>query len=68
VVADHTSILRFIEARFHLPSLTKRDANADPLYDLFDFSRPALLTPPPLPTPPVDAQKLSACQSQFPLM
>jgi phospholipase C len=35
---DHTSILRFIEARFGLPALTARDANADPLLDLFDLS------------------------------
>ena len=67
VVNDHTSILRFIEARFHLPALTKRDANAEPLYDLFDFAKPALLTPPSLPTPPVDQAKLDACKQRFPL-
>ena len=37
-VYDHTSILRFIESRFKLPALTARDANADPLTDMFDFS------------------------------
>lgn len=36
-VTDATSILRFIEARFELPALTGRDANAWPLMDLFDF-------------------------------
>src|SRR5262249_52911695 len=40
-VYDHTSILRFIETRFDLPALTARDANADPLLDLFDFKKPA---------------------------
>lgn len=35
---DHTSITRFIEARYGLGALTRRDANADPLLDLFDFS------------------------------
>ena len=35
---DHTSILRFIEARFELPALTRRDANADPMLDFFDFN------------------------------
>jgi phospholipase C len=35
---DHTSLLRFVESRFGLPALTNRDANADPLFDLFDFS------------------------------
>jgi phospholipase C len=52
-VYDHTSITRFIEAKFKLPALSGRDANADPLMDLFDFSTPALLTPPTL-TPPVE--------------
>ena len=48
-VADHTSILKLIEKRFNLPSLTRRDAAAHDLLDMFDFSRPALLTPPQLP-------------------
>lgn len=38
--ADHTSILRFIEAWKNLPALTARDANAWPLLDMFDFSNP----------------------------
>jgi phospholipase C len=67
VVSDHTSILRFIEARFRLPALTARDANADPLYDLFDFKKAALKTPPPLPTPTPDAQKLADCEAKYPL-
>lgn len=37
VTYDHTSITRFIEGRFGLPALTKRDANANPLLDFFDF-------------------------------
>ncbi|MCI0349970.1 MAG: hypothetical protein L0Z53_11150 [Acidobacteriales bacterium] len=48
-VTDHTSILKFIEARFSLPSLTRRDAAAFPFSDMFDFSKPALLGPPQLP-------------------
>jgi phospholipase C len=48
-VADHTSILKFIEKRFNLPALTRRDAAAHDLLDMFDFSKPALLTPPQLP-------------------
>jgi phospholipase C len=39
-VYDHTSILRFIEAKFNLPALTARDANADSMMDLFDFEHP----------------------------
>lgn len=66
VVSDHTSILRFIEARFNLPSMTARDANADPLFDMFDFSKPALLTPPQLAQPNLDQAKLTACTNEFP--
>lgn len=39
-VADHTSILRFIETWHDLPALTDRDANAWPLLDMFDFDNP----------------------------
>ncbi len=53
-VYDHTSILRFIETRFNLPALTARDANADPLLDLFDFGHPDLAVP-ELPWPRVDS-------------
>ncbi len=38
-VYDHTSILKFIETRFGLPPLTRRDAAADPMLDMFDFSQ-----------------------------
>ena len=48
-VSDQTSVLRFIETRFDLPALTKRDANADPLLELFDFAAPPFMTPPKLP-------------------
>jgi|GEM_PF-6808059 len=41
---DHTSILRFIEARWDLPALTDRDANADPMLDMFDFNKSYLKT------------------------
>ncbi len=46
VVHDHTSILRFIEARFGLPALTARDANATPPFEMFDFQDPPFVTPP----------------------
>ena len=49
VVNDHTSLLRFIELLHDLPALSARDANADALLDLFDFSTPRLLLPPPAP-------------------
>jgi phospholipase C len=65
-VYDHTSIARFIEAKFKLPALTARDANAEPPTDLFDFkSPPALATPPPLTTPTVDPTQLQYCTSTY---
>jgi phospholipase C len=49
VVHSHTSVDRFIELLFDLPALTDRDANSDALLDMFDFSAPAMMTPPPAP-------------------
>ncbi len=45
-VTDHTSITRFIENRWDLPAMTRRDANAWPMLDYFDFDKPPLVTPP----------------------
>jgi phospholipase C len=60
VVNDHTSILRFIEMRFGLPSLTNRDAAANPMFEFFD-STPTFATPPSLPAAPIDPAQLAAC-------
>ncbi|MEZ4221273.1 MAG: alkaline phosphatase family protein [Polyangiaceae bacterium] len=45
LVTDITSITRFIQNRFDLPSMTKRDSNAWPMLDMFDFANPPFLTP-----------------------
>jgi phospholipase C len=67
-VFDHTSMLRFIESRFVLPAMTKRDANADPLFDLFDFDHPPkLLHPPMLPMEVIDQAKYDACNAKYPM-
>ena len=58
---DHTSILRFIETRFDLPALTARDANADPMLDLFDFRRPRFRRPPSLPVAVIDQAHFDQC-------
>jgi phospholipase C len=63
VTHDHTSILRFVETKFNLGALTYRDANADNLFDCFDFGRPAFLEPPTLPAPGLPATG-SACDPQ----
>ena len=51
VPRDHTAILAFIEETFNVKALTARDAYwQDPSRDMtefFDFTTPALLTPPP---------------------
>jgi phospholipase C len=41
-VHDHTSILATIEAKWNLPALTYRDANAIPVFDFFDATQPAI--------------------------
>lgn len=59
---DHTAITRFIEARFGLPALTRRDANATPPMDMFDFKSPPFMTPPAIAaTTKVDPAVLSRC-------
>ena len=63
-VSDHTSIVRFVEARFDLPALTARDANADALLDLFDFAHPQ--PAPQLPEVVVDPTQLEQCLARFP--
>ena len=60
-VFDHTSILRFVEKRFGLPALTRRDAAADPMFDLFDLKKPALLHPPTLQPAVVNPAQFAAC-------
>jgi phospholipase C len=47
--ADYTAMLKFIETRFKLPSLTKRDAAQMDMTEFFDFKSSPWSTP---PTPP----------------
>jgi phospholipase C len=62
-VADHTSILSFIEHRWNLPGLTRRDANAWALADMLDTRHPHFLDPPGLPRArPIDAT-LARCRA-----
>jgi phospholipase C len=65
VTYDHTSVLRFIQARFRVPALTSRDANAAIPLDFFDFANPPNLVPPALPEPTVDDAELGYCKSTF---
>jgi len=65
-VTDLSSVLRLVQARYLLPALTGRDANAWPLLDMFDFSSPALLDPPELAEAPVNEERVTACRAAFP--
>jgi len=51
VVHDHTSVLATIEAKWNLPALTFRDANATTLEDFLDTSEASFLEPPAIDAP-----------------
>jgi phospholipase C len=51
---DFGSIHKLIEKRFGVAPLTFRDVSADDLTEFFDFSSPAWLIPPVLPTQPTN--------------
>jgi phospholipase C len=61
---DHASLTRLIEARFGLPALSARDANANPLYDLFDFASPPRSAP-AMPAPRIDSDELDRCVDTY---
>ncbi|HEV2377094.1 MAG TPA: alkaline phosphatase family protein, partial [Streptosporangiaceae bacterium] len=50
-VFDHSSICALVEAKWNLPAMTYRDANASNMLDMLDLHHPAFLTPPPLAPP-----------------
>ncbi|MBI3543859.1 MAG: alkaline phosphatase family protein, partial [Deltaproteobacteria bacterium] len=60
VTYDHTSILKFIETKFNLPALTRRDANAVAPLDLFDFAKPPKHQK--LPSYAVDPARAKLCK------
>ncbi len=61
VTYDHTSILKFIETKFNLPALTRRDANADSMMDLFDFTHQELAVT-KLPSAAMDPKRALYCK------
>ena len=65
VPVDHTAVTRLVETRFDLPALTKRDANAWPLLDMFDFERPNFSVP-ELPAAVIDPTRDEQCKREFP--
>ncbi len=61
-VYDHTSILRFVQARFDSPVLTARDAHARPPVDMFDFEHPSIIERAELPVPVEDPRFIGNCE------
>jgi hypothetical protein len=54
-VYDHTSILKLVQQKWNLPSLTRRDAAAESPLDALDLDgEPAFLKPPDLPGPALE--------------
>ncbi len=53
---DHTALLRFIEDRFGIASLTRRDDASPSMWEFLNLSNPAFLTPPTLPTQPASGK------------
>jgi phospholipase C len=64
IVQDHTSVTAFIERKWNLPAMTFRDANAHPMTDYFDFSKPAFAKPPKLAGAPGLSSGLEACKAE----
>ena len=64
-VYDHASITRFIETKCRIPALSSRDANADPLFDAFDFANPPFVVPPVIAEPTIEPSELAHCQAAF---
>ncbi|MGZ4835893.1 MAG: alkaline phosphatase family protein, partial [Terriglobales bacterium] len=62
-VADFTAILKFIETRFNLPSLTKRDAAQIDMQEFFTFDTPPTPTP---PTPPLQSLNMRCDYTALP--
>jgi phospholipase C len=64
-VYDHTSILKTVEEKWNLPALTRRDANANGLFDMVDLgARPAFARPPVFPV--VDPTAKAGCLTTGP--
>lgn len=63
---DFTAILKFIEERFGLSSLTQRDAAQPSMREFFDFRRATWLTPPSPPEQPVLEDAANCYYGQVP--
>jgi phospholipase C len=55
--ADYTAILKFVETRWDLPPLTKRDAAQMDMTEFFNFGNPPWAVPPNPPAAEVDTSR-----------
>jgi phospholipase C len=66
-VYDHTSICALVEAKWNLPAMTHRDANAHNMLDMLNLTTAAFLHPPKLARPLLDTDpKATACLTTGP--
>ena len=65
-VYDHTSVLKTLEAKWNLPALTRRDANANDLFGLVDLRSLPAFASPPRPAPPADPALSAGCLATGP--
>ena len=66
-VYDHASICALVEAKWNLPAMTYRDANAHNMLDMLDLKAPAFLHPPKLARPLLDTDpNAGACNTSGP--
>src|SRR5262245_34333671 len=59
-VFDHTSICALVEKKWNLRAMTRRDANANNMADMLDFSKAAFAQPPKLQPALADAHPVKA--------
>ena len=64
-IFDHTSICALVEAKWNLPAMTRRDANANAMLDMLDLTAPAFRRPPKLATPLLDADPLGTLECEI---
>jgi phospholipase C len=66
-VFDHSSICALVEHKWNLPAMTYRDANANSMLDMLDFSSAAFEHPPKLAEPLLDTDPSAlACNTKGP--
>jgi phospholipase C len=59
-IFDHSSVCALVEAKWNLPAMTYRDANANAMLDMLDLQQPAFRTAPTLAQPFLNADPLKA--------